>query len=550
VVAEVINAYEQSVETAPTRKSDSIASSLTEHAHTDAVYSTPETDLAILKENLKELSPTQVHNTFKAFWNTPDLHLILSTQAAEDDSKEQLKEIYTLQTGIALEAPSDKEVSAFAYTDFGKAGTAGPTTHIKDLDIHQWTYPNGIRVNFKQTDFDKNSISMVASFGTGKAGMPMTTSGLDSLAGAIFNAGGLGKHSSDELLTILAGRNVGVGFNISDDSFSLSGSTTPKDLELQLQLLTAYLTDPGFRPEAERQFKAMLPNIYAQIKHTEQGPMSEMSSWFVSNDPRFVFPSEEQAKALSSAQVKDWISPQLSQNLLEISIVGDTTIDTVQAALSKTLGALPTRNKSNDIPIENRTLTIVETPTKKTFTFQSEIEKAIAIVLWKADDATDRDIKKVRRAGLVADILDERMRVELREKLGEAYSPFARASLSLTFKNKGSIMAYSPGKPANTEKVGKIIVELANTLAKDGATQDELDRSLKPKLGLLEKSLRQNSYWLSAVMDRSQTFPNKIEASRARDADYASITLEEINSLAKKFCVKENSARISISPSK
>ena len=111
-------------------------------------------------------------------------------------------------------------------------------------------------------------------------------------------------------------------------------------------------------------------------------------------------------------------------------------------------------------------------------------------------------------------------------------------------------MAYSPGKPANTEKVGKIIVELANTLAKDGATQDELDRSLKPKLGLLEKSLRQNSYWLSAVMDRSQTFPNKIEASRARDADYASITLEEINSLAKKFCVKENSARISISPSK
>lgn len=550
VVAEVINAYEQSVETAPTRKSDSIASSLTEHAHTDAVYSTPETDLAILKENLKGLSPTQVHDTFKAFWNTPDLHLILSTQAAEDDSKEQLKEIYTLQTGIALEAPSDKEVSAFAYTDFGKAGTAGPTTHIKDLDIHQWTYPNGIRVNFKQTDFDKNSISMVASFGTGKAGMPMTTSGLDSLAGAIFNAGGLGKHSSDELRTILAGRNVGVGFNISDDSFSLSGSTTPKDLDLQLQLLTAYLTDPGFRPEAERQFKAMLPNIYAQIKHTEQGPMSEMASWFVSNDPRFVFPNEEQAKALSSAQVKDWISPQLSQNLLEISIVGDTTIDTVQAALSKTLGALPTRNKSNDIPIENRTLTIVETPTEKTFTFQSEIEKAIAIVLWKADDATDRDIKKVRRAGLVADILDERMRVELREKLGEAYSPFARASLSLTFKNKGSIMAYSPGKPANTEKVGKIIVELANTLAKDGATQDELDRSLKPKLGLLEKSLRQNSYWLRAVMDRSQTFPNKIEASRARDADYASITLEEINSLAEKFCVKENSARISISPSK
>ncbi len=550
VVAELINAYEQSVETAPTRKSDGIASSLTEHAHTDAVYSTPETDLAILKENLKSLSPTIVHKAFNAFWDTADVHLILSTQAAADNTKETLQEIYKLQSGVALQAPANKEVSAFAYTDFGQAGKASPTTHIEDLDIYQWSYPNGVKVNFKQTDFDKNSINMIASFGSGKAGMPLATIGLDTLAGAIFSAGGLGKHSSDELRTILAGRNVGVGFNIGDDSFSLSGSTTPKDLDLQLQLLTAYLTDPGFRPEAERQFKAMLPKIYAQLKHTEQGPLSEMSAWFVNNDPRFVFPSEEQAKALSSSQVKAWISPQLTQNLLEISIVGDTSIDAVQAALSKTLAALPARKTGNDIPIEQRTLTIAETPTEKTFTYQSEIEKAIAIVLWKADDATDRNLKKVRRAALLADILDERMRVELREKLGEAYSPFARASLSQTFKNKGSIMAYSPGKPAQTEKVGKIIIQLADTLAKKGATQDELDRSLKPRLGLLEKSLRQNSYWLGTVMDRSQAYPDKIEAARSRDADYASITLEEINTLAKKFCIKENSARISISPSK
>ncbi|MEO1855908.1 MAG: insulinase family protein [Rubritalea sp.] len=550
VVAELINAYEQSVETAPTRKSGGIASSLVKHAHSDAVYSTPETDLTVLKDNLMGLTPKTVHEAFKAFWNTPDLHLFLSTQSARDDVKQQLQDLYKKQATAKLEAPTDKAVSAFAYTDFGKAGKASTATHIEDLDIHQWSYPNGVKVNFKQTDFDKNSINMVASFGSGKAGMPMTLTGLDTLAGAIFSAGGLGKHSSDDLRSILAGRNVGVEFNIGDDTFSLSGSTTPKDLDLQLQLLSAYLTDPGFRPEAERQFKAMLPNIYAQLKHTEQGPISKMSSWFVSEDSRFAFPTEEQANALSSTQVKDWLTPQLTNNSLEISIVGDTSIEAIQTALSKTLGALPARHASNDIPIENRTLTIVQTPVEKTFTYQSEIEKGIAIVLWKTDDATDQDAKKVRRTGLLADILDERMRVELREKLGEAYSPFARASLSQTFKNKGSIMAYSPGKPANTEKVGNIIINLADTLAKEGATQDELQRSLKPKLGLLEKSLRQNSYWLGSVMDRSQAYPAKIEAARTRDADYASITLKEINDLAQQFCIKENSARISISPSK
>ncbi|MFC4993194.1 M16 family metallopeptidase [Rubritalea tangerina] len=550
VVAGIINAYEQAVKSAPTRKSDSIASSLVEHAHSDAVYSTPETDLEILKQNLATLTPKTVHETFVKFWNTEDIHLILTTQNAEDNAEEKLAALFKQQSSEKLEAPNDKEAAAFAYTQFGQAGKITQTSHIEDLDIHQWTFDNGIKVNFKQTDFDKNSISMIASFGSGKAGMPLSKPGLDTLAGAIFSAGGLGKHSSDDLRTILAGKNVGVGLSIGDSHFSLSGSTTPEDLELQCQLLTAYLTDPGFRPEAERQFKAMLPNLYAQLKHTEQGPMAEMSAWFAGNDPRFVFPTQEQAQTLSSEDVKSWLAPQLNQSALEISVVGDTTPEALKAALSSTLGALPKRSELQAIPMEQRTLTLPDTPAEKSFTFQSEIEKAIAIVLWKADDATDRDIKKIRRAGLLADILDERMRVELREKLGEAYSPFARASLSMTFKNQGMLMAYSPGKPANTTKVGDIIIKLAHTLAQEGATQDELDRVLKPRLGLLEKSLRQNSYWLGTVMDQSQTYPDKIEAARTRDADYANVTLEEINALAKKWCLKSNSARIAISPKK
>jgi len=203
----------------------------------------------------------------------------------------------------------NKEVSEFAYTKFGTPGTIASEKHIEDLDFTQLTLSNGINVNYKKTDFDKSSISMIARFGNGKLGMPKDKPGLDTLLGSIFSAGGLGEHSAEDLQTILAGKDAGVGFGIDDDSFTLSGGTTPDDLDLQLQLLTAYLTDPAFRPEAERQFKAAIPQIYAQMKHTQNGAMADMRAWLNGNDPRFVFPTQDKLTALTSEDAKNWITP-------------------------------------------------------------------------------------------------------------------------------------------------------------------------------------------------------------------------------------------------
>ena len=549
VVAEIINSYEQSVHSAATRKTDNIASSLISHAHEDAVYSTPETDLAILKENLVNVTPISVHQTFTEFWSTEDIHLVLSTKEAASTAQKELKQLFLDSKNIAIDAPKEKETTAFAYTAQGKPGDIVTETHIKDLDIQQFTLANGIKVNFKKTDFDKNSISLIASFGSGTAGLPADKPGLDSLSSAMISAGGLGQHSNDDLQTILAGRNVGVGFSINDDSFSFTGSTTPKDLQLQLELLAAYFSDPGYRPEALRQYQAVLPALYSQLEHTDQGALAKMRSWYASNDSRFTLPTLEQAQALTEKDVKAWLAPQFAQNQIELSIVGDADFETIKSAVASTLGTLPQRTETNTVSLTARTLNTPAFPTSTAFTFDSEIQKAIAIVLWKFADATDRDVSKMRRANILAAILDDRLRVELRENLGIAYSPYAGADLSRTFVNASKLMAYSPGKPKDTEKVGKIIVGIADKLAKEGATEDELQRVLKPQLGILSKSTRQNSYWLNSVLNRSQSYPDKLAAALSREADYKSITIDEVNALAKQFFTQENSARISISPS-
>jgi hypothetical protein len=58
---------------------------------------------------------------------------------------------------------------------------------------------------------------------------------------------------------------------------------------------------------------------------------------------------------------------------------------------------------------------------------------------------------------------------------------------------------------------------------------------------------RDNSHWLNTVLSQSQAKPYTLEWARQRDADYASITLDAINTLAKQTLTKD-SARITLSP--
>jgi zinc protease len=81
---------------------------------------------------------------------------------------------------------------------------------------------------------------------------------------------------------------------------------------------------------------------------------------------------------------------------------------------------------------------------------------------------------------------------------------------------------------------------IGEELATGGATEDELDRARKPMLASMDKTLRDNSYWLATVMQRSQEKPINLDLARNRKADYEGITLEEINALAKQYLKKDN----------
>ena len=543
----LLNAYEQQVKQKATRKSDGIATVLAKSINDNTVFSDPATDLEVARRALDAIDLEACHQALKKFWEAPGYHLVLTTKEKPADAEKDLAALFEESRGKPVAAPVLRATQAFGYTDFGKPGSVVSRKEVKDLGISQLVFSNQVRVNLKPTQFEKGKIRLLARVGSGKLTQPKDMPMLDAFATAVFEGGGLGKHTNDDLQEILAGKNVSSTLSIGEDAFILGGTTTPADFTTQTRLMCASLTDPGYRDEALWQFQKAIPVLYQQLKHTPAGPRQEMEAWLHGGDSRFTIAPAEKLSSYTIDDAKKWLTPDLTKGYLELTIVGDFEIEKILPDLLATFGALPPRAPAAPALAEARKIQFPNAPAAKTFTYESKIAQGVATALWKTVGVRGNQ-KEFRRLNILGEIYSDRLREEIREKLGASYSPNAGASGSDAFEGFGYIIGESVGKPADLELLLKTMRDLADTLATTGATADELDRALKPVLGQLDKSLRDNSYWLATVMSQSQSDPKRLELARGRDADYRSIILAEINALAKKYLVGGNALLVSIKP--
>jgi zinc protease len=543
----LLNAYEQQVKQKPTRRSEGIATVLARTINDKRVFSEPETDLAIAMEILESIDTATCHAAFRKFWNSPGHHLVLTTKEHPEDAEKELAALYEDSRGTPVEPPVARALQVFDYTDFGPAGKVSSRKDVEDLGVTQLALSNRIRVNLKPTDFERGKIRMLARIGSGKLTQPRDMPMLDLFAQAVFEGGGLGKHSNEDLKQILAGKNVGSTLLIGDDTFSLAGTTTPADFLTQCQLMCASLVDPGYREEGLWQFQKALPMLYQQLRHTPAGPQREMNAWLHGGDPRFATAPLEKLASYTLTDARKWLSPELGGGYLELTIVGDFSIETILPDLLATFGALPARADKPAPLTKERQVVFPKAPAQKTFTYESKIPQAVAFVLWQTAGIRG-NIPEFRRLNILGEILSDRLREEIREKLGTSYSPNAGASGSDGLDNFGYVISESVGKPADLPVLLETLRREADELARKGATADELDRALKPTLGMLEKTLRDNNYWLNTVLSRSQAEPERLDQARKRDDDYRSINLKEINALAAKHLVSGNAIQVSIKP--
>ncbi len=531
--ANMANALDDAVKQAPTRRSSGLAAGLISTIHGHNVFSHPVAVRDLYQPALARVTVADCLAALREAWAAPGRLIFASGNLPAELDAATVEGAFAESRTATVAAPAAIADQTWGYADFGPAGTIVARHEISDLGIVQVDFANGVKLNLKKTDFQAATILVSARFGGGVLTLPATKPGLDVFARSAAGLMGLGKHSADELRRILAGRSVSAGFFVENDAFFVTGQTTPKDLELQFQLLAATIADPGYRPEGERLLRRGMAQYYNQLQHTPEGvyPL-EINRKLASDDPRFGLPPMDTLAGYSMADVRAWLEPELPKGPLELSIVGDIDLEATIALAAQTFGTLPPRSAKPAYGSE-RQVAYPAAGFAAERTVQTEIPRGTVFVFWPSNDAFD--VRRNRRLNLLASTIEDRLRVKIREGLGGAYSPNASNDGSLTFPGYGILSVQVGVDPAQAAAIRDTVREIGESLRTSGITDDELVRMKQPILTGILESARTNSYWLANVLGGCRELPQRFEWARNRTADITAITREEINALATEY---------------
>jgi zinc protease len=256
-------------------------------------------------------------------------------------------------------------------------------------------------------------------------------------------------------------------------------------------------------------------------------------------------PPEQELLSRTLEEAKAWLQPQLASGAVELAIVGDFDVEAAIAAVAQTVGALPPRGPKPELP-ELKKVSFPEPPFTKNYEIASEIPKGALLLYWPSDDGIAAP--RHRRLNLLGMILNDRLRAKVREELGTSYSPRAGSNASTLFPGYGYFSAAIDIEPSAAANVAELVIGIADDLARNGVTADELERARLPLLTSLRDSLRMNGYWLTTVLARAQEQPEVLDWARTRLPDTESITAEELSELARKYLGRDRVSRAAILP--
>lgn len=539
---EVRAMLEKEAQTADARDSRELAMELIRNLNDNEVSLSPAQKKDLFIPLLERSDLAAVQQALRDMWPEEPRTVTVAGTALQNlppsGAEEKIRDLYTALTK-AETAPWQRRAGAtFPYLP-PPAQAQGPVSEDTDseIDVQRLHYARGLIVHLKKTAFKPNQVLLSAHFGRGRQGEPAPGAAL--LAQGLVQESGTATMTRDQLRQALAGTTLALDFAIGPESCSFSGSALSSELETLLQLLYARLHDPAFRPEAFSLGKERLRQMYAQMGNAVEGVyLIEGERFLTGASASFGMPSWEELDALSLEQLADWLRPLFSRAPLEINIVGDIDIPKTRLLLDTYFGA------------EQRDLQEQVGEKSLTFPFGRELRlqapdssgKAQLGLAWKTDDFWD--IERTRRLNILAAILDDRLRLTIREELGAAYSPRVMSRPSRTDPGFGLLESRLVVDPLLADELAQVVRSVAERLGRDGIDAAEFKRAQEPTLTAIRDQLRSNSYWLQTVLALASRHPEQLQWPRNIAQSFAAMRVEEVEALARRYLQAQRAATV------
>jgi zinc protease len=460
------------------------------------------------------------------FTQLDDPMLFVSTRKGDGLEKRKLADAFAASRTFAVQPPTVRQEQSWAYGDFGPAATVVADKRIADLGIRTIRLSNNVLLNLKKTDFEADRIRWSVRIDGGNLLWPKDRQYLSSFMNGTYAGGGLGKYDSDDLRAALAGSTAQPMLYSAADHFGGSGAVVAKDLERQMQVMAAFLTDAGKREEAVRLFRRGLPEWYSRLDATPQSALSVSVGKILSgDDPRFMVPDQKGLEAADFAALDTALGNALTGNRMEIGLTGAIDEEAAIAIVAKTLGALPARKiEATDYSAARETSWSSATGSHD-IPHRGEANQLSWRRVWTTTD--DSDGRQQDAMDIFAKIATIRLLDELREKLGATYGASAYSDMSSIYPGRGTFGVATDGDPKDLAAIEAAVDAVMTELLAGPVSADLFERARKPTLETYADWKKQNGTW-SRLTAQAQSDPDRLQRFRIGEEQFRSITAEEV----------------------
>ena len=410
------------------------------------------------------------------------------------------------------------------------------------LQTTEWKLNNGATVVLRPTDFKADEILFQAS---SPGGVSLAADSLlqsARFAAQLVNVSGVGEWSAVDLQKKLAGKAVSLAPYLGLYEHGLSGQTSPRDAEILFQLVWLHFTAPRLDSGA---VSAFLGNVRAALANRSASP-----------DAAF-----QDTLSVTLAQHHPWSRPISSEVVGEINppagidfyrsrfrsaagftfvLVGNLNPDSLRPLVEQYLAALP----GNGQPARARDPGIrpPDQVVERTLHKGIEPKSQTALVFTGPTEVSLRERWILNALG---EVLDIRLREELREELGGTYGVSISPGLARTPREQYTVSIRFGSDPGLADSLVKAIFQEIDSLQRNGPRPGDLAKVKETFTRSRETALRQNGWWLSQLMQQ------------AREGDPAAaplepllevVTVESLREAARKYLDRSRYVRVTLLP--
>ena len=500
----IITSYEKAVEAAPNRKNGDFVNPLLDNFYQNESYLEPELALQLAQGLCAQLNGQILNQMLTQMQFVTDENLIAlyngpskegSIIPTEQDIRNVLAEVKTLEI-----KPNAEEAINEPFISKELKGSPVKTTSETVFGATEWILKNGVKVVVLPTELKKDQVIFNITKNGGKT--LISTEDMPSFQDDIWSLyldnTGISKFAGKNVPKMLAGKSLSVSPFIGGTRHGINGHSTPKDLEIALQIAYLYFTEPRF-DEAEymigiNQINALMPNMKASPDFQFSIAMDDI---LYGHNPRVVNLTEETLAKANLATIER-VYHELFKDAAGavVTIVGNVNLETLKPMVEKYIGSLPKGKKATDVVKEN-IIHFAKGVVNEEVRLPMQAPKSTVVQLYTAYAPVNT--KKSVALDAANYIIDMIYTKTIREDEGGTYGVGTSMLAQKLPVERMIAQVYFNTNPESVEKLSALAVKGLKELTENGPSVEHFNMTMENfKKNLPEKRIN-NSYWMNCL---------------------------------------------------